>query len=172
MTQVKLPPSLKCMNNDVIINAPHIQQLLLWYELLCLFKLMHMHTCEFTTHTHTHTHTLTHTLTITITHLHTQLQAMRLRRSIEVCIEFLRTGSQHLNLLSGGISSETGVTSGCPDNQCLATGTAFTFQGSGSYLEFTVDSTSLLVRSYVNVQLQFQTRFANIINFRAQTNNA
>ena len=101
-------------------------------------------------HLHTHTHTHTHIL-----------QAMRLRRSIDVCIGFVRTGIQPLDLLTGDISSSMDVTSGCPSNQCLATGTAFTFQGPGSYLEFTVDSTVLQVRSYVNVQLQFQTRLVD-----------
>jgi hypothetical protein len=86
------------------------------------------------------------------------LQATQLRRSIDVCFEFVRIGSQELDLLTGDISSSTGIISGCPGNQCLATGSAFTFQGPGSYLEFTVDSNTRPVRSYINIQLEFQTR--------------
>ena len=85
-------------------------------------------------------------------------QAARLRHSIDVCIEFVQTGLQVLDLLTGDLSEN--LVSGCPDNQCLVSGTIFTFQGPGSYLEFTVDNISHPRQSHVNIQLQFQTMHA------------
>ena len=77
---------------------------------------------------------------------------------IALMFEFVRTGLQVLDLLTGDLSEN--LVSGCPDNQCLVSGTIFTFQGPGSYLEFTVDNISHPRQSYVNIQLQFQTMHA------------
>lgn len=83
------------------------------------------------------------------------LQASRLRGVLDVCVEFVRTSLQDIDLFGGDISS--GVQSGCLDNQCVAT-SSFTLTSADSFLEFSVEER---VTSYLKLVLEFQTRLAN-----------
>ena len=79
----------------------------------------------------------------------------RVRGSLDVCLDYLQTSAERLDLLAGDISLD--VQSGCPDSQCLPQ-SSFTFAGNDSFLQFSVESQTI---DYLKLSLELQTRSAS-----------
>ena len=91
----------------------------------------------------------TEALSLFLFHL---VQAMRLRGSLDVCIDYVETSTRRLDLLAGDLSQ--GVQMGCPESQCLPQN-SITFAENNSYVQFSVERQNTL---FFKISLGFQTR--------------
>ena len=77
---------------------------------------------------------------------------MRLRGSLDVCIDYVETSTRRLDLLAGDLSQD--VQMGCPESQCSPQN-SITFAQNDSYAQFSVERQTT---TFFKISLEFQTR--------------